>query len=383
MTLTEFHRYLQEKVGELDACHKELEEVQTRFNEIFRDALEVWKAKFSYCLMGILEQRQELPSAFARRIDEAERVELARIQQEIVDLGNGIEAERARADELMAQGQAETEGLRGASPDLSAQEAELKARMVQFQDEYSNAYEQEERLNSGMGWITNLFRVRRLKSEQHRAKKQQAEVLEQLRNLRTDWLERVQNVAEHQAELRRQWQEATVNISEAQARRDHLMANTEALGQQGAVEKILMALNEDVGVPGELGDALRELVTHNRTRRSYESGLRAVAEALGITKGVREGMSRFSESVGSVVAEQRRHGLRDVRVILAPGVINANDTWAALAARVRDETRLGKNPAEFVQVVQQYLTSRLPDTVIQQTFESMGESLSRATSQWG
>ncbi|OGO06782.1 MAG: hypothetical protein A2Y73_06140 [Chloroflexi bacterium RBG_13_56_8] len=383
MELSEFHRYLDEKRRELEACYHEIEEVQYQFNDIFQRELAAWQEKFTYCYPRVMEQRGEMPPAFAQIIDQTEREELARITAEIAELDGQIREGRSKSDSLLSQAREATAALRGVNPDLNEREEHLKSLMMQYQDEYADAYEKLEALeDSSLGWLTNFSRIRRLRKAQRLAKRQQAQTLEQLREVRQDWLGKVEEAGEKQAALRDEWQKVSVQVSEAETRREYLQTNLTELAQEAAIQRTLEELEKPPEISGELGDALADLVKRNEVRRSYEEGLRAVAEALGLLKGVGEGMNRFQQSVGTVLQEQRRYSLKQVQVPVPGWIVQMNETWQELSAKVKDEKYMGTHPLEFSRVVDGYIKERLTDQRIQSFFEEMGQALSEATSAW-
>ncbi|MBC7254940.1 MAG: hypothetical protein H5T66_02385, partial [Chloroflexi bacterium] len=118
-------------------------------------------------------------------------------------------------------------------------------------------------------------------------------------------------------------------------------------------------------------------------RRTFEEGLQAIAEALGLLKGLSNGLERFTQSVGKVLAEQRRYNLKPVRVLVPELAVNVNALWAELRQKVQDERYLGANPLEFVRLGREEITGRLSNEIIQAFFEGMGNALNEATKAWG
>ncbi|MHB0857464.1 MAG: hypothetical protein ACYC5M_07810 [Anaerolineae bacterium] len=383
MTLSEFHRYLDEKRRELESCYKEIEEVQFQFNDIFRQELAGWQQQFAFCLPRVATQREQLPSEFARQINAAIDEEREKLRQEIAALEQESEEKQRAADELLGQAQKATKQLRTASPDANEQEEKLKAEMVRLQDEFAQAYEELEAIDTfPLGWLTHMGRISRLKKQQRLIKSQQNDTLKNLRQIRQGWLEQVQEVGDTQSEYRQQWQQLSVRISEAKARAEHLSTNLDALAEEKGLQRVLETLDKAPVVGGELGTGLMDLVRRNQVRRDYEHGLRAVAEALGLTKGVGEGLKRFQKSLGTVVQEQRRYSLKEVQVGLPDWVFGLNETWKHLEVRVKDEKHMGANPMEFSTIVQKFISERLTNQSIEALFETMGEALNRATDAW-
>jgi len=383
MSLDDFYRYLVDKGNELAAAYKEIEEVQFQFNDLFRQELAAWKEVFSNVFPQVLAGRKTLPADLAARIDRAEQEELAALKQEIVGLEAQVGDGRRKMDELTARAQQATKALRNANPKLNDEEESIKAELQQLQDEYARLYEQIDKLDDGLfAWLTHAGRLGKLRNQQAQAKRKQDKLLARLREVRQEWQESITQTGEKQAALRKEWEDLSVQTAQAQGRLDHLRANLEALAAQNAVQKVLEELEQAPSVPGDLGAALADLARRNQVRRAYEEGLRAVAEALGLTKGVGEGMTRFSKSVSTVLDEQRRFNLKQIKIELPERVVQLNEIWKALRAQVKDDKYLGKQPLEFARIIDNAMRQRLTDAAIQDLFETMGEALNKATAAW-
>jgi hypothetical protein len=111
--------------------------------------------------------------------------------------------------------------------------------------------------------------------------------------------------------------------------------------------------------------------------------LAASAEALGLLRGIGQGLQRFGSSVGQVVREQRRYNLAKVDVLVPHSVAVINQTWREFDAKVQDDKAMAEQPLKFAALVSQYFTRRLTNEAIQSFFEQMGEALNQATKKWG
>ncbi len=382
--LAEFHRYLDQTRRKVEVCYTEVEEVQKQFNDIFKRELEVWQERFSFCFPRLLAQRDEMPEAFRKHIAQVESEEQKRIRQEIAELENKIAENERRMDELLAGAQNTAEALRKANPKLNAREEQLKALIIQYEDEYARAFEELDSLDTfPLGWLTHFGKIRRLKRVQREAKKKQDEAALKMREVRQEWVDRVEKAGETQAELRQEWQTLSVATAQFKSELDQKVTAFDALAEQAAIQRVLEELPQTPkGLEGELGEAIHSLVEHNKIRWSYEEGLKAVAEALGLLKGIGEGIERFRRSVGTVLQEQRRHNLRAINIVVPASVVAINGIWPDLRTRIKDEKQIATRPVEFSRMVKQRLSDRLTDTVIQAYFNDQGEALNRATKAW-
>jgi chromosome segregation ATPase len=384
MTLAQFLKYLGDKREELDACRQEIDEIQARFRKVFNDELAAWQELFSYCFPRVKEGRAELPADFRAYLDRIEAEEQARIRGEIADLEREVAEKRAAADRLTAQAQEAIGAMRAANPELNSREEEVKTRVHRLQSDFTLAFEEEDRLKSEpLGWLRHGRRIRRLGRVQKTTKAQQEQALQALRQVRKTWLDTVQSTSETQAALRQEWQQTTIRVSEAQGQRDYMAEQFDTLAEDAALLRALQDLNLRITVSGELGAKLKELAQHNAVRKSYEEGLTAVAEALGLLKGVSDGLGRFRESVGKVVAEQRRYNLKPVQVPVPHQAAAINAIWAELRQQVKNEDYMGSNPLQFVRIVKRHISEPLTNATIQAFFEGMGEALNQATKAWG
>jgi len=383
LTLAKFHAFLERNREEALACHRQTMAIREKTLEVFQREMVAWHATFATCYAQLAERRHEMPPDFAQHIDRVEQEELTRIRQEIADLAKEIEEKQARSDKLLASARAEVESLRETNPGLNEREEELKALMVKYQDEYSEAYEQQESLEENTwGWLTNFVEIRRLSRKQKEAKKRQNETLLELRNVRQDWLKQVEQVGDTQAKLREEWQQVGVRLAEAQTQHDHLSQNLADLAEQDALTRVLEELDDPPDLHDELGEALQDLAARNRVRRAYERALEVSGEFLGRVKGIANGLEKFAGSVAEVVREQRRYNLKQVRVRLPESVVEMLGAWNQVRSAFHGMSGTENKPIELTRLLEPYNQRVLSDRTIEALFKTMGDALTRATDAW-
>ncbi len=383
LSLSDFFRFLEQQYRSAQACYKETDEVRQGLTEAFTREMAAWQEVFAAAYPDLEARRAELPPAFAAHVDRVEAEERQRQQDELAALDKQVAEGKARSDELLAAAQEHTEVLRHANPRLNEQEEALKALVVQYEDEYAHAYEQEAALRAE-SWnpLHRWGEVRRLRRAQQEAKRRQQAEMAKLRKLRQDWLERVKEAGDKQAALRQEWQQVGVETSEAQTRRDHLRENFDTLALEATYQRVLSELDAPPDVPGEFGERLADLARRNAVRASYERALEVSAEFLGRTRGVATGLEKFGTSVASVVREQRRYNLKNVQVRIPPSVHELLGTFDAVRARFQDAARWAAQPDQVSALLDSLNRTRLSDGDIQDLFETMGEELNRATAAW-
>lgn len=376
--LDAFCRYLREQHQAIGQVYREIEEVQYQFNEFYRQKLALWEGSIARAV-PLLTGDGELPPALARMLLTAIDQERARLEGEIADLAARVEERRATADRAIAQAQAEVAALRQMNPQLNAEEEERKARAAAIGQTIQELSAEIKSTNP----LTGLFRRRRLAREREAERAALAQEKAQLRRVRQTWEDEKKRAQENQSRLHGEWEAASVEAAQLQARLDYLQANLAPLSRQRGVAGMLAGLESVPDCADPLRSALTEMVDLNRVKSEYEEGLRTVAEALGLLKGVAEGMERFRLSADKVLEEQEQYNLRALHVRLDDEVLRFHALWPQFRGQVKDEKMLGTHPAEFSRRVQGLLGGHLTEQAIAAMFERMGDALTQATRAWG
>jgi hypothetical protein len=214
------------------------------------------------------------------------------------------------------------------------------------------------------------------------------EIRSQLRDVREEWQETRQVADDEEDKLQARWQELMREISQMQGELDYLdeASNREELALKRAVRHVIDELKEPILCPAaDIKAELDGMVTLNIQTDDAQEGLGAASGLIALLDGIIEGMNRFAQSVAGLVEEQRMHSayLKRLDVNVPDDVEAFHAQWEGLAQKVRDDGRLCENPAEFLDVVLPEFEGKISEDAVKGAFESLGQSLSAATSQWG
>jgi chromosome segregation ATPase len=376
--LREYCDYIGQQCRSMRQVYAEIEEVQYQFNEVYRQTMEAWQAAIARTA-PLLSDPEQLPPSLAHSLLTITNEERAKLEQEIADITAKVAELRSDADGAATEAQAELASLRQTNPQLDAQEEELKARIASIRQTIQQLDVQIKRTNL----LTGVLQRRRLGKQREAQRQALTDATAALRRVRQSWEDEKKRYQADQVRLREKWEAASIEAAQSQARLDHLQANLEALSRQNGAGRYLAELEAAPEAPEPLHKALEEMVELNGVKKAYEEGLRAVAEALGLLKGLAEGMDRFQKSADKVLEEQQQYNLRELKVLVTDEVASFHAVWPEFRAQVRDEKALGKHPLEFSQRVRGIINSRLGDAAIAAMFESMGAALTEATKAWG
>ncbi len=379
MTLADFYRYARENRKRIGDIYREIEEIQYQFNELYtRQQDERNKQIAALAPQFVSEEGERLPPELQQLFVSQIEAERQALHEEIIRLGSEITEKRKKADGLIKEAQREVAHVRKENPILDQQEEELKARRASME----RKIEQLDTELRSMNPLTGFLARRRLGKEREKALDNLEAVTKGIRTVREAWQNKKARLQEAQTSLQGEWQALSVEASQLQARLDYLTNNLEMESKRNAAWNLLSSLTEVPVTQKPWKDQLSPVVELTVSKVQYETGLRSVAEILGMLKGLGEGMDRLIRSVGTVYEEQRRYKLPSLTVNLPDAVTAFHAIWPDFQAKVKDEKYLGTHPVEFEQRISAIVPQHLDKASIQKMFDGMGEALTRATKAW-
>lgn len=378
LNLARFCRFLADQHQAIESVYAEIEQVQRQFNQVYHDRLQEWQAAMSKAVPLLADGDSRLPPPLAQSLLEAVQQERKRMEEEIASLTKQVQEKRAEGDRALSEAQAEIAALRQLNPELNAQEEDLKARCAAIQQQVRD-------LDSQIKRTSFLSFIQRHRLRQQRSARQAALSAElgQLRRVRQLWADERKKQETDQVRLHGLWETAAIEAAQLQARLDYLQTNLDLLSRQNGASNLLAGLQAVPEAPEPLHTALSAMVELNQVKAAYEGGLRTVAEALGLLKGLAEGMERFRKSADKVLEEQQEYHLREIQIRLSDDAYRFRNLWPEFRNQVRDEKGLGTHPADFSRTVEAIIKQRFAQQTIAAVFDAMGEALNEATKAWG
>jgi hypothetical protein len=388
LSMENFSEYITDNVDKIAAVRREMEEIQVGFNSAYVE----WKAPHDATLERLVESvtarldevGPDLHARIEERMTEEHRVIAERRQQLREEL---IPNTQTEADLTLRQGQELTDKLRQLNPRLDQREEELKAQGTSLEQELNQLNEQIRSLSGCLGVVLHFFKINKLDRQRQQVIGQLKVVQQELKKVRDEWRESQQQIKTEQEALQAQWQERTLKLARLQGELDYLDAevNRQALALKRATRHVIDYLKDPIPCPAsDVKAELDAMVELNIQTDDYEEGLGSVSGLLALLDGVTEGLTRFNESVNGLVNEQRMHSsyLSKPHIAVPNDVLTFHEQWDTLAKKVQDDGRLCARPTEFLDIVRPILERDLSETHIRAMFESMGQALKDATSDW-
>lgn len=388
LSLAKLSDYLDEQIGRIDAVRSEVAEIQVGFNSAYVE----WKADHDATLERLTETMSDNLSAVSPELKQLIRARLEEEQRLIADRRQKLHEElipqtQKAADEALAEGQELTARLRESNPRLNDREEKLKARRAKLEGQLADLNLEIKRLSGCLRVMFNFFKINKVDRQRQQVIGKLEVVQGELKEVRQEWTEVQKEIGREQADYQKLWQDYTLELARLQGELDYLdePVSAENLARKRAIRYVIDHQKEpaEAGI-AELQPVLEAMVKYNILTDDYQAGLGSVGSLLALLDGVTEGLKRFRESVQGLLKEQEMHSayLSDLKVVVNDPVLIFHQQWDGLKARVQDDAHLSANPNEFVAAVQPIIAADLSEARIQGMFNSLGESLTRATKDW-
>lgn len=379
-------QYMDSNCEKIQALAGEIAEIQREFETHFVQAQQRYENAKAAAMAWVEAHDWQQPAWLIQAIEqrlpavrEQEQKRLAELQKQLGDLQTqqaGIEQEN---DEVMQR-------LRTQNPALDAREEELKQQELGARDRFYRLNDDWHKSAGGLRWLLSPGGVRKAREAMEQANVQWVDINARLAEVRNAWVALKQKMDETGETLQAAWRLRTAEIARLKRELSAVRGDLDAGGREAALADILGAVAEaKQSDQAEFDKLLAEVIAAHDEANQYESGIAQVAELIGLIAGVCEGLTRMSESVKSVKAEQDMHAeLADLKLPAPEAALRFHALWDELRPLVLDEKKAAKHPGPFAAAVRQAIGDHLSNAAIDEMFTSLGDELNRATKeQWG
>ncbi len=387
-SLAELSDYLDDQLDRIAAMRSEVEEIQIGFNSAYVE----WKADHDATLEQLTETinadltviSAQLKRLFRARLGEEQEIIAARRQELAETL---IPQTQEASDAALAEGQKLAAQLRESNPRLDAREENLKRQRAELEGQLADLNRRIKELSGCLGVMFNFFKINKVDRQRQQVVGKLEVLHGELKEVREEWASLQKEIGSEQADYQEVWQEHTLELARLQGEFDYLddPVTAEELARKRSIRYVIDHLEKPVKVGvDELQPALDSMVEYNIQTDKYQAGLGSVGSLLALLDGLTEGLTRFRESVQGLLEEQEMHSsyLEDLDVVVDDTVLAFHQVWDELTSQVQDDAHLSTHPKEFVSAVQPIIAGPLSEERIQGMFDSLGRSLTQATTVW-
>jgi chromosome segregation ATPase len=390
----DFYTFLTDTTRRIEQVRDELDEIQAGFTTSYTEFRAKHDATLSRLTNLVLERLEDhqngvLNPALHQKIDQRFEQERKAARQRREELRTLIPQREAELDRTLEMAREQERELRRQNPVFDQREEKLKAEIDGLREEIQKLDRRLKSLNRGcLGFLLNFQKIDRVDRQRQQLIGRVRSHQESLYGVRVEWQQFKKSASEEQARLQQAWTEQNLALANLRSELEHLEedARLEELARKRAVFKELDGLKSpDLCEQSQLEADLRQMLVLNHQTDNYHEGLTRVAGLIALLDSLQQGMKLFSQSVRSVIDQQRQHSahLPPLTIALPSWVVEFHQFWEPLRQQVRDEARLGKVPLEFVDTVRPAMEKTLTESTIERMFNELGDALNAATRAWG
>jgi DNA repair exonuclease SbcCD ATPase subunit len=390
-------QYLDTQDEAIEDLVGQLDEVQVAFNALFDEFKAQHDARLDELTGQVFDrlggegskQRGTIPDGLRAAIDERLPEERQAIDERRSKVREEyLPARQQAADELLQKAQAQVAALRALNPELDAREEELKAEKAELEARLAGLNVEIRQKSRGLGVVRHFASIFAADRERQQTIGKLEVINQTLQKVRREWEEKQSSVEAEQAGYQNRWQLESIAVARLQSELDQLDDQDlrEDLALRRAIRHVLDEIKEPLSsADPELDAGLREMVELNIQTDAYHEGLASVGGFIGLLRGIRSGLQAIRQSIDGLIKEQRMHSefLPALQFNVSDRVQDFHRQWPALARQFADEAAFGQQPTDFSAAVEPLLAGPLSQASIEAVFDSLGNTIERATERWG
>ncbi|OHD63017.1 MAG: hypothetical protein A2176_09330 [Spirochaetes bacterium RBG_13_51_14] len=411
--------FLRNTQTQLATIQEKLGTIQTYFNDNFNNVNEIRRAELGFLQDSFFKDTgqfpDEIPARYKKKLKEEETAfekNLRNLEQKRADLEKQlIAADNERLTYFKR--------LKDRNTELDRREENLKARVAALEGEIGSYNKTIDELDTGLGFITNLFRMRKIQKQKEVLLDKRSTLAMEIDSIRTQWEEVTKKYRGEEREIMEKWNRAQTELSIATEKIDNLKVNradiikraafVSALGELKGNE-IFIAQSSAAAQPTscprcksdnsanrffcyycgarfkqdrpDVLGSLGEVGELNSVHANLMKGITGSVSILALIKGISTGVAEFTKSVESVKSSEDRYPLPKL-------AINVPDFTRKMAEKITelnpkiDVKFFNLHPLEFSTSFAEYTDKVFTDANIEKFFTGMGDELNRTTKeQW-
>lgn len=419
-SLKDMINFLERTEGCIGSITEKLEKLQEHFNRNYNNVISVRNSEIEFLQKKFLSSPESFPSEirelFNRNLKTQEKVfseNLSAIIKKRDDLKSSI-------DQINKNRIAFSEKLKKSNTTLDAKEEALKKKVEDLEAQTSAYNKTIDELNTGFGFITNFFKMRKIQEEKDEILKKRDELVAQVENIRNKWVEAEKTIGEQDLKIQENWNYlqteysiTTEKVKTLEENRDDLIrkgAFSEALAELQGSEKFLSARSgarapekcrkcgsansanlffcDFCGEPfaenrGDIEGSLVETGELNRIYTALTEGVKEAVSNIALMRGVRAGVKTFTESIKKVKSTEDTYSqLPKLKIDVPEFTAEMSEKISEIEKGI-DVKFFNLHPLDFAKKIKTDTEKTLTKDNIEKFFTLMGDELNKTTkAQW-
>ncbi len=415
--------YMDDTRKDLDLLIGKLEKLQRYFSDNFENVVRIRNDEFEFLQDAFFRS----DPAFPQEIKEIFRAELpvqqAEYEKNYDELKGNVDDLAKRLKKVDSQRISLLDTFKRFNQDLDRREENLKTKIYALEEKISSYNRKIDELNRGIGFIINLFNMKRLQKEKERYLKARKKMVEEIEDIRKRWKDKEGEITKELEGLKESWNNPQTEFSLISEKLKYLEENKHELIQKTAFSETLKKLKgsevfllkliqsdrpekimscprcrsdnkNNIFFCFYCGERFSEnrpdiegsLVEVGELNEVYESLLEGIKESvsfLALLKGIKTGIDAIRKSYASVKKSQDTYSsLKKLKISIPevskqiPYLINKLNGSITLEFK-------NLHPKAYFEPYKAFIQDYFAEENIKIFFEAMGEELNKTTkAQW-
>jgi predicted nucleic acid-binding Zn-ribbon protein len=419
-TLKSMVEFIETSISTASEIDEKLNKIQAHFNTNFNNVIKVRTAEIEFLQNEFFKDPDKFPREVRdlykeSLIEQGKKFKqnLSKLEEQNIKLDGEIKELSKNSHDYFAK-------IKKVNTDLDNKEERLKSDINTLEEEISAFNKKIDELNTGFGFITNFFGMKKIEKEKEVILKKRNDLLSEIEKIRSKWGSKEEELLELDSKTRDKWNDLYTEFSMTSEKIKNLTTDMDLLIKKATFSNSLAVLHGDekfllTAADSKRSDRCRKCSSKNEKNlffcdfcgepfsenrkdiegslietgelnivfRSLTDGLKQSVSFIALIRGIKEGMNTFLKSVKDVKKTE------DTYSELPTLKIDVPEISMKFAGHLKElekklETDFSKlHPAEFASIMFKETETLFTIKNIETYFTAMGDELNKRTKeQW-
>jgi len=388
--LNKFIDFLTGSIANIDCAVKEVTEMQEAFtNEYvnkFQISFDAGTARITdHAVKTYINKKYPPESKFYAELAKCAAEKKKELAEKKAGLEKELKINEARLDAIKNSRKDIIADYKVANPEMDAAEEAQKIIVSRQEGAVLMLRKTVESLNSGIGFLTNYWTVSAMKKNLAAGIEKLKQEKLKLKLIRTKFAETKTGKEQKETGLEGDFREVINKIGYLKQAYDRVSGDIELTAAIEAADDVVK--KAPAKILEELSGAIADIPKYAADRikkDDYEKSLKTVAEEIGFLAGIRSGFENILKTANSLEEQYKQYSsyLCPLTIAVTPECEDFGASFKLMAQKVVDDAALGKDPAEYLKIVDAFHKKFINETAVKRCFESIGEAITTAAKAW-
>ncbi|HPJ36351.1 MAG TPA: hypothetical protein PK358_16050 [Spirochaetota bacterium] len=419
-SLKDMVHFLEDTLDSMESIQNKLEKLQEHFNKNFNNVIAVRNSEIEFLQKEFFMDQEKFPDEIRDLYKTGLKNQEKAFEENLSSLKKKKEELKKELDGINAERLSFSSNLKRSNKKLDKKEEDLKKKVEELEKKTEKFNKTIDELNTGLGFITNLPKMKKIEKEKDEIISKRDELVEQIESIRNKWIDAEKKIGDKDLKIQETWNYmqteyaiTTEKINTLEENRDELImkgAFSEALSILIGTEKYLSARSgarapekcrkcdsdnkenlffcDFCGEPfsenrSDIEGSLVETGELNRIHSSLEEGVKESVSVLALMRGVKKGLTTFIQSIKKVKDTEDTYSQLPKLKIDVPSFSRKFSEKIKEIEKDIDVKFYNLHPLEFAQKIKADTDSTFTGENIEKFFTLMGDELNKTTkAQW-